>query len=127
MDGYQFLIITPGDWNDYIIQNPNQNWNNILNFKLDHKNNSINYVMLNSNKEDLIRDVIPYQKITISELSNRAKLFEIDRNTDGDEINLLEDTTNLPIFTNGSLVLDSKSSLKNKKIVKGSLKKKITN
>ena len=127
MDGYQFLIITPGDWNDYIIQNPNQNWNNILNFKLDHKNNSINYVMLNSNKEDLIRDVIPYQKITISELSNRAKLFEIDKNTDGDEINLLEDTTNLPIFTNGSLVLDSKSSLKNKKIVKGSLKKKITN
>ena len=134
MKGYQFILITPGDWSNAIHQHPDIELleSTPMNFDLDYNNKTIRYTLLNSIHSNYCRDRnIPYQTITISESvsntdhSRKAKQVEsVLGQKKNNNQNILSD---LPFLDGTKLIIPSKThTLKHRNILKGSLKKKLT-
>tara|TARA_B100001250_G_scaffold359846_1_gene336968 strand:- start:102 stop:521 length:420 start_codon:yes stop_codon:yes gene_type:complete len=139
MKGYQFILITPGDWSNAIHQHPDIELleSTPMNFDLDYNNKIIRYTLLNSIHSNYCRDRnIPYQTITISEsVSNTDHSRKAKAHTPPGESILLGQKKNnnhnilsdLPFLDGTKLIIPSKNhTLKHRNILKGSLKKKLT-
>ena len=78
-EGYQFLLITQGDWKNTLLRYPSILKLSLLNFDLETENGIIRYIMLTADQKDELKKYdIPFNLITITK--NNTLLSQLGGN-----------------------------------------------